>query len=204
MASRAGLVVEGLGLERGGRTILRDLAFSVAPGTALMVVGANGSGKSTLLRGLAGLLPAMTGRIAWVGSDAADEPLAEHAHYLGHTDGLKGALTTRANLAFAAAWIGSAGLPPDAALDAVGLGALASFPLRVLSAGQRRRVALARLLVAHRPLWLLDEPATALDAAAEATLARLIRSHLAGGGAVVAATHGPLDVPSRTLRLGVP
>ena len=180
---------------RGGRTVFSGISFAVEPGELLAVTGVNGSGKSTLLRLIAGLLTAAAGAIEL-------DPVGESSvHYLGHLDGLKTAFSVRDNLAFwQRLWNGG---PVDAALDAVGLAPLADLPVSVLSAGQKRRVAIARLLLATRPLWLLDEPATGLDAAAESTLGAIIRQHLAAGGMAVVATHRELPVKATaTLALG--
>ena len=210
-----GLSVVRLAVDRGGRPVLRDLSFHLPPGCAILVTGGNGAGKSTLLRALAGLIPRHDGEIALrldatpSGAFSAGETvkpafvdIPEQAHYLGHANGLKLSLTAGENLRFYAEWGGGHGASPADALDSVGLRHLADIPAGVLSAGQRRRVALARLLVAPRPLWLLDEPATALDAASEGWLARIIRAHLLKGGLALAAIHSPLDVPARELRLG--
>ena len=200
------LTVDGLAAERGGRPVFADLGFAARGGEALAVVGRNGAGKSTLLRALAGLLRPTAGRIALDPPDAGDPdtPVAERAHYLGHLDALKPALTPLDHLAAMAALLGRGPAPatPGEALDRVALGHAADLPCGYLSAGQRRRVALARLLVAARPLWLLDEPATALDAASQEVLTGMMRDHLAGGGLIVAATHSPLGLDGvRELRL---
>ena len=197
-----GLAVRNLRVERGGRPILADLSFDVRHGTALSVTGPNGAGKSTLLRALAGLLPCAAGTIAMAADGLGDASVAEQAHYLGHGNGLKPALTALDNLVFQERWGGSPGVMPAAALAAVDLAHVADFPVGLLSAGQRRRVALAGLLVSRRPLWLLDEPATALDIRSEALLVALIRTHLATDGIVVAALHAPLPIGSRSLQLG--
>jgi heme exporter protein A len=189
------LTADGLGAIRGGRLVLDGVSFALAGGEALAVTGANGSGKSTLLRLLAGLLKPAAGTIA---IDPASEDSA--IHYLGHLDGLKTALTARQNLAFwQTLWRGG---PIEPALVRLGIEALADLHAGVLSAGQKRRVALARLLVAKRPIWLLDEPTTALDAAAEETLTAVVREHLAGGGMAVVATHRPLPYATQSLALG--
>ena len=201
------LTVQDLAAERGGRPVFAGLGFVARGGEAVGVVGRNGAGKSTLLRVLAGLLRPAAGRVT-LDPPAAhdpDTPIAERAHHLGHADALKPALTPRDHLGFAAALLGGPGpgaSTPEAALDRVGLGHAADLPCGYLSAGQRRRVALARLLVAARPLWLLDEPATALDAASQAVLADIMGEHLGAGGLIVAATHGPLGLAAvRELRL---
>lgn len=201
MAGRDGLTVHDLAVERGGRLVLAGLSFALAPGTALAVTGENGAGKSTLLRALAGLLPATRGSVGLRLHDA-DVPLAEQVHYLGHANGLKAGLAAAENLCFQHGWAGGGGPPPTEALARVGLLHCAEIPVALLSAGQKRRVALAGLLVAPRSLWLLDEPATALDRDAEALLVRLLRDHLAGGGLAVMALHAALDLPVNTLRLG--
>ena len=194
-----------ISLERGGRLLFHDLSFSVDSGQALVVVGPNGAGKSSLLRTLAGLLSLNDGTFALDGGDA-EASVGEQAHYLGHADGLKGALTAGENLAFWAGVLGAdarrdAWLPT---LERLGLAHVADFPVRALSAGQKRRVALARLNVARRPIWLLDEPTTALDVAAQALFARLMGEHLASGGLIVSSTHAPLGLEgARELRLGV-
>ena len=193
-----------LTIERGGRRLFAGLSFVADQGVGLIVTGPNGAGKSSLLRALCGFLPLEAGGFALEGGDA-ERTVGEQAHYLGHADGVKGALTAGENLAFAAAMLGgrSSREAQRDALARVGLAHVIDFPARLLSAGQRRRVALARLLIADRPLWLLDEPATALDAAAQAALAAIMQGRLRGGGIIVAAAHAPLgldDAPE--LRLG--
>ncbi len=193
-----------LTIERGGRGLFAGLSFAVDQGAALVVTGPNGAGKSTLLRALCGFLPLEAGGFALEGGDA-ERTVGEQAHYLGHADGVKGALTAGENLAFAAAMLGgrSSREAQRDALARVGLAHVIDFPARLLSAGQRRRVALARLLIADRPLWLLDEPATALDAAAQAALAAIMQGRLRGGGIIVAAAHAPLGLDgAQELRLG--
>ncbi len=195
------LTATGLAAVRGGRPVFADLSFALQPGALLAVTGPNGAGKSTLLRLVAGLLRPAAGSVVLEG--AGDAGIGENVHYLGHLDALKAGLTVRQNLAFWRKLWGGGDI--DAALAAVGLEPLGDLHASVLSAGQKRRVALARLLVSRRVLWLLDEPATALDAAAEAGLGRLIADHLAGGGMAIAATHRDLPVqPAATLALGAP
>jgi heme exporter protein A len=189
---------------RGGREVFRDLDFAVAGGEALLLTGRNGAGKTTLLRLIAGLLTAAAGQIDLDGGDP-ELSLAEQAHYLGHRDALKPSLTVAENLDFWAAYLGNGdGATFRAgALAAVGLADLAHLPAGYLSAGQRRRLSIARLLAAPRPIWLLDEPTAALDVAAQARLSDLMRAHLAGGGAIIAATHGPLGLEGvKELRMG--
>jgi heme exporter protein A len=201
------LEVSDIRVDRGGRRVLDGLSFVLNPGEALVVTGPNGAGKSTLLRALAGLLPLAGGRIAIEGAEDAPPP-REVAHYIGHGDGNKASLTARENLAFWAAMLTARqgrgiASPAAAALQSFALERVADFPVAALSAGQRRRVALARLLVAARPFWLVDEPMTALDAASQARLLRLMREHLAAGGVLAAATHGFLELPNaRPLLLG--
>jgi len=200
------LSAENIAVERGGRAVLTGLSFSARAGAALIVTGPNGAGKSTLLRAIAGFLPLAAGAFALEGG-ASESSIGEQAHYLGHADALKGALTAGENLAFFAGALG--GDPSDGvwrgALQRLGLAHVADFPVRALSAGQKRRVALARLLVAPRPLWLLDEPTTALDAAAQGLFAAIMRERLEAGGLIVAATHAPLGLEgAETLRLGAP
>ncbi len=193
--------VRGLALARGGRRVVEGVSVTLASGEALVVTGPNGAGKSTLLRALAGLLEPAEGEISF-GEPSDGEGLALHAHYVGHAEAMKGALTARENLAFWAAALSAApGLSPEAALARFSLPKAIDLPFGWLSAGQKRRVALARLLVAPRPVWLLDEPTTALDAVAQAQFAVVMADHLAAGGIIVAATHAPLGVPARELRL---
>lgn len=190
----------GLRCVRGGREVFSRIDFTVAAGSALAVTGRNGAGKTSLLRLIAGLLPATDGAIVLHGGE--DElTLAEQAHYLGHRDALKPALTVLENLLFFRDFPGGEPQSADAALDAVGLARIAHLPAAYLSAGQRRRLSIARLLVLHRPLWLLDEPTSALDAAGQAAVAGLMARHLAGGGLIVAATHGPLGIPAAALHI---
>lgn len=186
---------------RSERLVFAGLSFEVAPGEAVLLTGANGAGKSSLLRLLAGLIPAAEGELTWDGADAwADLPAhGARTRYIGHQDALKPALTARENLAFYARLWGGEVAPALAALD---LASLAELPARVLSSGQKRRLALARLALAHAPLWLLDEPSVGLDAASVERLAPLFAAHRAAGGIILAATHLPLPLPdARELRL---
>ena len=194
------LVAVGLGCVRGQRAVFHDVDFELSAGEALALTGPNGAGKSSLLRLIAGLLRASSGRIELAGA-AADLPIPEQAHYQGHLDAFKPSLTVAENLAFWIHYLGGTA-PPDAALAALGIAGLTDLPAGYLSAGQRRRLSLARLVAVPRPIWLLDEPTSALDAAAQARLAELMRQHLAGGGMIVAATHGPLGIDTKELRLG--
>ena len=194
------LSVSGLAATRSGRSVFSHLGFTVNAGEALALMGPNGSGKSTLLRVLAGLLPSSSGRIEWSGGQE-DAPLSEESHYLGHRDALKPALTPLELLNFWRSLLGRPATEPLTALERVGLAHAVDLPSAYLSAGQRRRLSLARLLVAHRPLWLLDEPMAALDQASEAMFGILVADHLARGGLALIATHTPLPLPTRTLSL---
>jgi heme exporter protein A len=194
------LTVENLACRRSGRLVFEHVSFTLSPGEALVVTGRNGAGKSSLLGLLAGRLRPDGGKIR--AEQTGEKTLAECLHLVAHRSALKGALTAEENLAFARDLLGDPGLSPREALDAVGLEHAAGLPVAYLSAGQKRRVALARLLVAHRPVWLLDEPTSALDAAAQDALLHLMTAHLAGGGLIVAATHAPLGIGgAKELRL---
>jgi heme exporter protein A len=186
---------------RGERAVFAGLSFTLPPGGALLLVGANGAGKSSLLRLLAGLVPLAEGELLWQGRDALADRVAHAARlrYLSHQDALKPSLSARENLSFyARLWGGGV----EAALESVGLAELAELPARVLSSGQKRRLALARLALAPAPLWLLDEPTVGLDAASVEKLGVLLAAHRAAGGAVLAATHLPLPLPgAQELRL---
>ena len=187
---------------RGGRNVFSGVSFAVASGEALTVSGRNGAGKSSLLRMIVGLLRIAAGQLALEGGDP-ELSIAEQAHYLGHQDALKSSLSVAENLGFWAGFYGMRSAEIGTSLDAVGLGALASLPAAYLSAGQRRRLSIARLIAAPRPIWLLDEPTSTLDAAAQSRLADLMRAHLAGGGLIVAASHGPIGLgDARELQLG--
>ena len=195
------LVAEALAVARGGRPILEGVSLAVPAGGALAVVGPNGAGKSTLLRTLAGLIRPLSGAIRIEGDDP-EIPPRERMHLLGHLDAVKSALSVERNLAFARDVLGGEGDLSEA-LERVGLGRIADLPGAALSAGQRRRLALARLIAAPRPVWLLDEPTAALDAGGQALLARLVGEHRARGGMVVAATHAELGFEGgATLDLG--
>jgi heme exporter protein A len=193
---------------RGGRRVFSGINFSVDSGEALVLTGPNGAGKSSLLRVIAGLIRPAEGRLLLKGGDA-EMSLGEQAHYVGHLDPLKPALTVTENLSFWARFLNGkvAGDPrlAERALETVSLADLADLPAGYLSAGQRRRLSLARLLAVPRPIWLLDEPTTALDAASQDRLRALMQAHLLGGGMIVAATHGPLGLADcAELRLGTP
>jgi heme exporter protein A len=193
----------GLGCVRGSRTVFSNINLELFSGGALALLGPNGSGKSSLLRLIAGLLRPSQGRMGLEGGD--DEcTLPEQAHYQGHLDAFKPSLTVQENLDFWSRYLGGQRVAPEESLTAVGLGGLADLPAAYLSAGQRRRLSLARLIAVPRPVWLLDEPTSALDAAGQERLVELMRQHLGTGGMILAATHGPLGIEARELRLGAP
>ena len=195
------LTATGLASERGGRPVFDEVSFSIGDGELVIVTGQNGAGKSTLLRIVAGLLPEVAGVIAL--DPDVDAPRGTQMHYLGHRDGLKSALSVRENIDFWRWTAGASGLAPIDALERVRLAHLVDLPAAYLSAGQKRRVAITRLLAAKRPIWLLDEPTAALDAQSEAELGAIIDDHIVGGGMVMAATHLKLPVaPTQNIRLG--
>ncbi|HWC63342.1 MAG TPA: heme ABC exporter ATP-binding protein CcmA [Rhizomicrobium sp.] len=197
------LTAEKLACARGERVLFEDLSFHLKAGQALAVEGANGAGKTSLLRLIAGFIAPRTGRVVikcQAGEIADGEERGKQAGWLGHQDGLKPQLTVREQLSFFASLYDSKA-DRAAALQEVGLSRQADFPCRFLSAGQKRRLALARLLVCNRPLWLLDEPFAALDAQGQDLIARTMTRHCASGGMVIAATHDPLGLGNVSLRL---
>jgi len=190
---------------RGERRVFEGLSFALAAGGLLVLTGPNGSGKSSLLRIMAGLLRPVAGALLWDGAPVADDPDAQAARlqYLGHLDAVKPVLSAAENLMFWAALHGGGAAEVTRALDGFGLGALTEVPGGMLSAGQKRRVALARLLAAPAEVWLLDEPTVGLDTASLARLTGAIAAHRAGGGRVVVATHGAPEAPdAEVLELG--
>jgi heme exporter protein A len=194
------LLGSGVRCVRGGREVFAELDFEASSGEALAVTGRNGSGKTSLLRLIAGLLAMSGGSIGLEGGE--DElTLPEQAHYLGHRDALKPALSVEENLAFWRDFLGGEASDAHAALAAVGLDHAMHLPAAYLSAGQRRRLSIARLLVVRRQVWLLDEPTNALDVAGQGMFTALMETHLTRGGLIIAATHAPLGLPARELRI---
>ncbi|MER9140194.1 heme ABC exporter ATP-binding protein CcmA [Mesorhizobium sp. M0830] len=194
------LIAENLGGERGGDTVFSGIGFALEDGQALVVTGPNGSGKSTLLRVIAGLLPVAQGSVKIEGvmkiedGGEAFPSVASACHYLGHQNAMKTALSVAENLRFWRDFNGDGQLDVEEALESVGLGGISHLPFGYLSTGQRRRAAIAKLLVSHRPLWLLDEPTAGLDKASEARFSGLMTRHCGAGGMIVAATHLPLGI----------
>lgn len=180
------LNANALACERNGRVVFSGLSFALAAGEYAELRGPNGSGKSSLLRLIAGLVPAMAGTLELTPHD--ERAIPRHCHYIGHHDALKNVLSVRENIAFWSAMLG--GGDADEALRPFRMERLADDPVQLLSAGQRRRLSLSRLLAARRPIWLLDEPMTALDVDSQETLAGIVGRHLETGGIVLAAIHG--------------
>jgi len=191
----------GVGCIRGGREVFSGLDFCAAAGEALAVTGPNGAGKTSLLRLIAGLLTGSGGSIDLDGGNG-ELTLPEQAHYLGHRDALKPSLSVLENLEFWRDFLGGDGFDGQESLAAVGIDHTAQLPAAYLSAGQRRRLSIARLLAIRRPIWLLDEPTSALDAMGQTMFAGLMADHLKRGGLIVAATHAPLGIAAWELRMG--
>ena len=191
-----------LSCRRGGRDVFAGVSFSVASGEALTVSGRNGAGKSSLLRMIVGLVRIAGGRLALEDGDP-ELTIGEQCHYLGHQDALKPSLSVGENLRFWANYFGAGDSDIGETLAMVGLDALAELPAAYLSAGQRRRLSIARLLAIRRPIWLLDEPTSTLDTIAQGRLSEFMRAHLAAGGLLIAATHAPIGLDgAKRLRLG--
>ncbi len=201
------LSAENLAARRGEDLIFANVSFDLEGGDALILTGRNGSGKSTLLRVAAGLLRPEKGRLLFTDSKGeSDREPGEASHYLGHRNAMKSELTVAENLTFWKEFLGDteggAGLAIEDAAQAVGLAGITHLPFGYLSAGQQRRIAFAKLLVAYRPIWILDEPTAALDTTADRLLGDLISSHQTAGGIVLAATHQPLALENaREMRM---
>jgi heme exporter protein A len=196
------LIAENLHLWRGEQHVLRGISFALSSGQCLQIMGANGSGKTTLLRAVCGLVPLEEGQVRWHGQVVTHSPQSFHAElgYLGHDNGLKADLTALENLSFAGQLRRHARTSElRAALERTGVAECSATLLRRLSAGQRRRVALARILLCRTPLWVLDEPAANLDPRGQALVSELLAEHLAGRGMAIVATHQPLGLSAPQL-----
>lgn len=199
------LEIEGLTLSRGERRLFAGLSFALAAGEAAALTGANGAGKTSLLRAVAGYIRPDAGAVVFHGATGrveAETARRSALHLLGHHEGLKPQRTARQELGFQVEWLGGSTAALDAAVARLKLSPLLDLETRKLSAGQRRRLSLARLVAAPRALWLLDEPLAPLDEAWRSVAAELMAEHLAGGGMILAAVHDPLPVPARSLDLG--
>lgn len=189
------LTAENVTCMRGERTVLSGVSFSIAEGEGLLLRGPNGAGKTTLLRTIAGFMTPAKGRVCVEGAKGRE--LGELCHYVGHLNGIKSRFTVLENLCFLDEFLGNrpvAKKDVECAIETFGLGELRNIPAGLLSAGQKRRLSLARLLLAKRPLWLLDEPSVSLDAASQELLARQVHAHAAAGGLVIASSHVPLGI----------
>ena len=201
----AELKVENLAIVRGDRLLFEGLDFALRSGQAMSLIGRNGAGKTSLLRAIAGFLRPAAGRIAFLGPDGpldADAARADGLHMAGHQDGLKTSRLAEEEFLFQARWTGADAQGVARARAARDLDGIADLEVRKLSAGQRRRLSLARLVASPRPLWLLDEPLAPLDAAHRAAFGRMMADHLAGGGMILAAVHDPLPIATLTLEIG--
>ncbi len=199
------LTIQSLAVQRGERLLFSGLTLEIGAGEAAVVSGPNGAGKTSLLRSVAGLLRPSAGRIGFRSADgpvAAADARRRDCHLVGHQDGLEGSRSARSELLFQTAWMGGTEESAMAAATRLGLRRLLLLDVRQLSAGQRRRLALARLIAAPRALWLLDEPFASLDTASRSDLGQAMAAHLAGGGLILAATHEPLGIAARTLEIG--
>lgn len=204
MANVLNLAAAALTVMRGDKTVIDGLSFDAGAGEGVLVTGPNGAGKTTLLRCLAGFIPPRSGAIRLDGADP-ERTLGEQCSFVGHANGVKPGMTVRENLSFWASYLGGAESGVERALDRFALAALAHIPLRYLSAGQKRRAGLARLLVAERPIWLLDEPTASLDAASADLVVAAINGHASSGGIAIVATHSPLALArARELPLAAP
>ena len=199
------LQIEDLALARGGRMLFEGIDLQMAAGEAVALTGANGSGKTSLLRAVAGLIRPVAGRIAFEGEAGPLEPEEARGrglHMVGHQDGLKAGRTAWEEVLFQTLWTGGTAASARSALAAFDLERTAGLEVRMLSAGQRRRLVLARLMASRRPLWLLDEPMAPLDAQRRTAFGQIMTSHLDGGGMILAAVHDPLPIRARGLELG--
>jgi heme exporter protein A len=198
------LAIEKLTVSRGGRRLFAGVDLGIGAGEATALTGPNGAGKTSLIRAIAGFIRPDAGKIAFAGEAGPIEPeeaRRSDLHLVGHFDGLKATRTAREELDFQARWTGGDGASASAAAEALGLTRLLDLEVRKLSAGQRRRLALARLIASRRSLWLLDEPLAPLDAAHRALFGELMAAHLAGGGLILAAVHDPLPIAGRAVEL---
>jgi len=199
-----GLSVEGLAVSRGDRGLFRGFDLQLAAGEAVALTGPNGAGKTSLLRAIAGFIRPDAGHLGFrgeTGSIDSEDARRSGIHLLGHHDGLKSGRTARDELLFQVGWTGGDPASALAAAETLGLRRVLDLAVRHLSAGQRRRLALARLIASPRPMWLLDEPLAPLDAEHRALFGELMAAHLAGGGLVLAAVHDPLPIAARTVEL---
>jgi heme exporter protein A len=200
----SGLAVQGLSVARGDRVLFEGLDFEVRAGEAVVLTGANGAGKTSLLRAVAGLLRPAAGAVRFESANGAldaDEARRGALHFVGHQDGLKAARTARQELAFQARWTGASESQLHHAVEILGLTPLLDLEVRVLSAGQRRKLALARLIAGPRSLWLLDEPMAPLDAVRRKIFGELMEAHIEDGGLILAAVHDPLPLPTRAVEV---
>ena len=198
------LIIENLSLSRAGQEIVTDISFELSAGEALIVTGENGSGKSTTLRGVAGLLPLSGGSVTLLDETGKqfEGETREYCHYLGHQNGMKPALTVRENLDFWQKFCGEPDLTIEQALEEVDLAHTIDLPFSYLSAGMKRRVSIARLLVSDRPIWIVDEPTAGLDAQSSKMFTNLCQTFCKGGGILIAATHLPLGIKTeKTLEI---
>jgi heme exporter protein A len=195
------LQLRDVAVRRGGRLLFSGLSLDLAAGEATALVGANGAGKTSLLRAVAGLVGLDAGEIGFGGLDPG-EARGEALHFIGHDDGLKPGRTAAEELAFWTRWFGGDQASAARAAEALDLDPLLDLEVRRLSAGQRRRLALARALAAPRPLWLLDEPLSPLDARWRARFGEIMAEHMAGGGMILAAVHDPLPIPAGVVEIG--